>query len=192
MGSDVPDLEIKPNKNDLVDTTPRPQTLEAQGLEIQADVASRIVEAELGFLHYYALNQNSVDLLDSMADPSRMACFERMVRRKYQPGAFIVKKGSTGDTLYFLEGGTASAGDADRTLRSFDKGCVLGESIFVSSIKQAMRLGVVSSEASIWRFDVVAATECVFWELDVQTFVEVRCQYRFISAKQVCSTLLVV
>jgi hypothetical protein len=180
MGSNTPVLEDMPPH-------PEPLVAPSSSAEIAADLSSRVVEAlgadlaaqaveaELGFLNHYALRENCVEVLDSLADASRMACFERMVMRTYQPGAFIVQKGSEGNTLYFLEDGTASAVDADRRLHSFGKGCVLGESAFVPSIKQAMGVGVVSSEETRWPWDVVAATDCVFWELDVETFVEVCC-----------------
>ena len=141
--------------------------------QITADAEQEGNVARLGFYKHYALHEGSVDLFESMADSSRMACFECMVMREYRAGDVIVKKGTEANILYFVEHGTAKAVDAGRTLRSFGKGSFFGEIGFIASIRQAMNLRVVAPAEKLRLCDVVADTRCTCWHLDADSFVQI-------------------
>ena len=152
-------------------------------LEIAADAAHEDNLADIGFLRHYANSEQSIELFDSMADGTRMACFARMAVREYKAGDSIVKKGTKGDTLYFVEDGKAAAVHNGRTLRSFAEASVFGEIAFAACIKQALGLGNVEPEHMLRVCNVVASTTCVCWELGLQCFVEVSSRARVVLVR---------
>ena len=97
-----------------------------------------------------------------------------MTMQKYQAGEPIVKEGDLGDAVYFVEEGEAVATDGPRELRRFQPGGFFGEIAFMACARSEIGLHgcQVAAEEKLRVCDVVAATPCACWKLDVKHFVQ--------------------
>lgn len=128
------------------------------------------------FLQLYTMNVGDVEIFERMSDMCRMQCFGSMTRVPFDDGDVIMKKGTLGDAIYFVQEGRATeegraTAEGRGSFHEYRKGDFFGEKAFAATARKAF--GIPSLSAAEWTKKTIVSKGCVCWRLDAQDFVRV-------------------
>uniref|UniRef100_A0A7S4L0I2 Cyclic nucleotide-binding domain-containing protein n=1 Tax=Guillardia theta TaxID=55529 RepID=A0A7S4L0I2_GUITH len=115
-------------------------------------------------------------LFRSMSTYNVCACIEVMKVKSFQEGEKIIKKGTIGTTMYFLDSGKAAAMNDDTILEELETGSCFGEMTFLATCRRIVkdRVSRLHDASEVQRScDVVAMETCRCFELSVSNFLAV-------------------
>jgi CRP-like cAMP-binding protein len=128
------------------------------------------------FLQLYTMQVGDVEIFESMSDMCRMQCFGSMTRVAFDDGDVIMKRGTLGDAIYFVQDGKATeegrvTSEGRESFHEYRKGDFFGEKAFVATARKAF--GIPSVSTAEWTNTTFVSKGCVCWRLDAKDFVRV-------------------
>ena len=117
----------------------------------------------------------SFELFKYLEEETMNMCINKMKLRTYNAGDKIIKKGSIGISMFFIDLGTARAEIRGHTAQTLKSGDYFGELAFVATCKKFLRDKDDTSapEQAVRAADVVATSTCRIFQLSVKDFITI-------------------
>uniref|UniRef100_A0A7S4PI06 protein-tyrosine-phosphatase n=2 Tax=Guillardia theta TaxID=55529 RepID=A0A7S4PI06_GUITH len=144
--------------------------LHKKGSSTPSKVPASVNPADNPFLHKYLKSKASCDLFDNLSERSRFHCFQAMNLVKFKAGECIVKKGSLGTTMYFIDYGKVNAVVEGKVAQSLESGDFFGEMSFLATCRKRIKESSETDSTHLRACDVVAQIDAGCWELTVEDF----------------------
>jgi len=117
----------------------------------------------------------SFELFKYLEEETMNLCINKMKVRTFNAGDNIIKRGSIGTTMFFIDLGTVRAEIRGHTAQTLKSGEYCGEIAFVATCKKFLRDKNDKSapESAVRVADVVATSTCRLFELSVKDFITI-------------------
>jgi CRP-like cAMP-binding protein len=117
----------------------------------------------------------SFELFKYLEEETMNMCINKMKLRTFNAGDKIIKKGSIGISMFFIDLGTARAEIRGHTAQTLKSGDYFGELAFVATCKKFLRDKDDTSapEQAVRAADVVATSTCRIFQLSVKDFITI-------------------
>lgn len=123
----------------------------------------------------YKAKWRSFDLFNKLDEEDMTLVVNKMKVRSFNKGDTIIKKGSIGTTMFFIDLGTCKAEIRGKTATDLKSGDYFGEIAFVATCRKFLRdpSDTEPPEQAVRVADVVASSPCRIFELSVKDFITV-------------------
>jgi CRP-like cAMP-binding protein len=121
-------------------------------------------------------NWRSFELFKYLEDETMNKCINKMKVKTFNAGDRIIKRGSIGTTMFFIDLGTARAEIRGHTAQNLKSGDFFGELAFVATCQKFLRDESDTSsppEEAVRAADVVATSTCRILQLSVFDFMTI-------------------